>query len=89
MATATFTTKEIILNDHEIFMIKNHGGLCLASSEEVLRRSRIDFDDVERLNGVFKNYKWGSDKDIRYRKSSLKNAIDKFSRGTLQYITSI
>jgi len=87
MATATFTTKEIILNDHEIQMIKIHGGLCLASSEDVLKRSKIDFDDIERLNNVFKNYKWGSDTDRKYRKSSIKKAIDKFSRNTLQYIT--
>jgi len=87
MATATFTTKEIILNEHEIFMIKNHGGLCLASSEDVLKRSKIDFDDIERLNNVFKTYRWGSDTDRKYRKSSIKKAIDKFSRNTLQYIT--
>ena len=87
MATATFTTKEIILNDHEIQMIKNHGGLCLASSEDVLKRSKIDFDDIERLNNVFKTYRWGSDTDRKYRKSSIKKAIDKFSRNTLQYIT--
>ena len=87
MATATFTTKEIILNEHEIFMIKNHGCLCLASSEDVLKRSKIDFDDIERLNNVFKTYRWGSDTDRKYRKSSIKKAIDKFSRNTLQYIT--
>lgn len=87
MAIATFTTKEIILNEHEIFMIQNHGGLCLASAKDVLLRSKIDFDDIERLNNVFKSYKWGSDADRRYRKSSINKAIQKFASNTLNYIT--
>lgn len=87
MATAKFTTKEIILNDHEIQMITKYGGLCLASSEDVLRRSKIDFDDIERLNNVFKKYKWGTDADIKYRKSSLKKAIRTFASNTLSHIT--
>lgn len=87
MATAKFTNKEIILNDHEIQMIKQYGGLCLASSEDVLKRSKIDFDDIERLNNVFKTYKWGSDADRKYRKSSINKAIRIFATNTLNYIT--
>ena len=87
MATATFTTKEIILNDHEIQMIKQYGGLCLASSEDVLKRSKIDFDDIERLNNVFKTYRWGSDADRKYRKSSINKAIRTFATNTLNHIT--
>lgn len=87
MAKATFTSKEIILNDHEIQMIKQYGGLCLASSEDVLKRSKIDFDDIERLNNTFKNLKWGSDADRKYRKSSINKAIKTFASNTLNYIT--
>lgn len=86
MATAKFTTKEIILNEHEIQMILNHGGLCLASAEEVFKRSKIDFDDIERLNNVFKNYRWGSDADRKYRKSSVNKAIRIFASNTLNHI---
>lgn len=87
MAVANFTTKEIILTEHDIFMIKNHGGLCLAASKDILLNSKIDFDDIERLNGTFKNYRWGSDADRKYRKSSINKAIKTFATNTLNYIT--
>lgn len=86
MATAKFTMKEIILNDHEIQMIKTYGGLCLASAEEVFKRSKLDFDDIERFNNVYKNYRWGSDADRKYRKSSVNKAIRTFASNTLNYI---
>lgn len=87
MAIATFTNKEIILTDHDIFMIKNHGGLCIASSTDVFKRSQIDFSDIEKLNGVFKSFKWGSDSDRKYRKTAINKAIKTFASNTLQYIT--
>lgn len=87
MAIATFTSKEIILTEHEILMIKNHGGLCLASAKSVLERSKLDFDDIERLNNVFKKYRWGSDADRKYRKQAINKAINLFASNTLNYIT--
>lgn len=81
-----FTNKEIILNEHEIYMIKNHGGLCLASAKDVLQRSKIDFDDIERLTNTFKNYRWGSDADRKYRKSLINKAVKLFATNTLEYI---
>ena len=87
MAKATFTTKEILLTEHDIFMINTHKGLCLASAKSVLSNSNIDFNDIERLNGVSKSYKWGSDADRKYRKQSINQAIDKFSKNPLNYIT--
>lgn len=87
MAKATFTTKEVILNNHEIFMIETHGGLCLASAKSIFTNSKIDFDDIERLNGIFKNHKWGSDADRRYRTKSINQAVNSFSKNPLKYIS--
>lgn len=87
MAKATFTSKEIVLNEHEIFMIKNHGGLCLASTISVFKKSNIDFSDIESLNNVFRKHKWGSDADRKYRKSAINKALNSFSKNALNYIT--
>ena len=87
MALANFTTKEIILSEHDIFMIENYGGLCLATSKDILLNSKINFEDIERMNGTFKKYAWGSEDFIKYRKKSVNKAIKNFATNTLNYIT--
>ena len=60
----------------EIERIHQHGGeCCLAVAESVMRRSRLNFDDIEAINGYSESHRWGSDADRRYRKRAINKAI--------------
>ena len=85
--TAKFTTKQIVINEHELNMITNKNEMCLASAKDILMRSGIDFDDIERLNNVFKNHKWGSNADRKYRKAAINKAVKAFATNPLNYLS--
>ena len=64
---------------------------CFAYAEEIMLASKLNFDDIERineLNGIQSHeYTWGSDKDRKYRKSAIRKAISFVSADPLRYMT--
>lgn len=60
----------------EVERIYQHGGeCCLAVAEGAMRRSRLNFDDIEAINGHSETHRRGSDADRRYRKRAINKAI--------------
>ena len=62
------------------------GECCLAVAESVMRRSRLNFDDIEAINGRSENHRWGSDADRRYRKRAINKAIQYVAAHAIQFI---
>ena len=68
-------TKKIQWSEHELKMIEEHGGVCLASARAAMERSKINFDDIEDINGHYESHRWGSNADRAYRKRAVNKAV--------------
>ena len=79
------TMKSIIWDDAELASIRIHGETCPAVARQAMERSNINFDDIEEINGVSKEYRWGSDADRKYRKSAVNKAVRKVASDPLSY----
>ena len=69
----------------EIEAIKIHGETCMAVAEAAMRRSGINFDDIEQINNHFESHVWGSNADRAYRKRAIKKAVAIVARNPLKY----
>ena len=71
----------------EIERIHLHGGeCCLAVAEAAMRRSHLNFDDIELINRYSESHRWGSDADRRYRKRAINQAIKYVAAHAIQFI---
>lgn len=77
---------KIVWTEEEISFIEEHGEVCFAVAEKAMKRSGINFDDIERINNHYENHRWGSDADRKYRKSAIKKAIAKIAANAKDFL---
>lgn len=81
-----FTTKILLLTIDDLSTLETKKELCFARVESIFERSGFSFNDIESLNNVYKNYKWGSNADRTYRKNAIKKAINNFGSNPYKYL---
>lgn len=72
--------------DEERAFIHKHGETCYAVAKAAMERSGLNFDDIEKINGVSESHRWGSDADRRYRERAVRRAIEKVAANAVDYL---
>lgn len=78
--------KTIQWTEEERNIILQRGKICYAVAEKAMIRSGFSFDDVERINQRFKNYRWGSNADRKYRAHAIHQAVEKVAANAAEYL---
>lgn len=77
---------KIIWTEGEIAFIKKHDKVYPTVAEKAMKRSNINFDDIEHINNHYENHRWGSDADRKYRKSAINKAIAKVAANAKDFL---
>jgi len=80
--------KPLVLTEAEHKTMVSLKEICYASAEDIFNRSKFSFDEMQKITGDYKEYRWGSDADRSHRKRIVKKAIELFSKSPLNYITA-
>jgi len=77
---------KIQFTELEIELIQKYGELCFAVAEAAMKRSGLNFDDIERINDHFENHRWGSNADRKYRQAAINRAIRKVAANPKSFV---
>ena len=78
--------KTINWTQQELDSIALNGCICVAVAHEAMKRSGLNFDDIEMINQHYETHTWGSNTDRKYRKAALNKAVLKVAKNPLDYI---
>ena len=83
------TYKEIIWTSEEIEYIRQHGEISPAAAHAAMTRSKINFDDIEDINGHHESHRWGSAADRAYRKRAINRAVQHVAANAAAYLPGV
>ena len=77
---------KINFTEEEMQTIQHHGCICFAVAKNAMERSRLSFDDIERINNHYENHIWGTEADRKYRKQAINKAVNYVAANVLEFI---
>ena len=83
------TYKEIIWTSEEIEYIRQHGEISPAAAHAAMTRSKINFDDIEDINGHHESHRWGSAADRAYRTRAINRAVQHIAANAAAYLPGV
>lgn len=79
-------TKNILWTDEEIAFIIERGETSPATAHAAMTRSKLNFDDIEDINGHHESHRWGSNADRKYRARAINQAVNFIASHALEFI---
>lgn len=72
--------------EHDLKMIAEHGGVCLASAVDAINRSGLTFADIEAINQRSEHHKPNSTAERKYRTMAINKAVAHIASHAKEFI---